>query len=121
MMQTPMAHLFKWLHVIVKRDVTLLETDPSVQYQYHKYATVVWLSAIFVVPFLSWIYNHDLGILIIIEISLYANFATEFGSMASSEAAMSGRNVVNVVTPDALPGTIAPAIIEQSPIETPRA
>jgi hypothetical protein len=67
-----------------------LEFNPKVQYNFHRVMSLIWLIAMIVVPFLK-AFNSDMAQLFIMEASLYANFATEFGAMSAALAAMNDR------------------------------
>jgi hypothetical protein len=66
--------------------------NPKHQLAFHTFMSIFWLVAMVFVPFLSTFRNwHDstiLAALLIMEVSLYANFATEFGAVSSSQAAV---------------------------------
>jgi hypothetical protein len=99
------------LLLLFKRDITRLEYDPATQYRFHFAATWLWFVAIVVVPFFPSLYAHQLPALIIQEVSLWANFATHFGSMSSALAAKAGQPPVltvsqNPINPDLLPGSV---------------
>lgn len=76
--------IFKRLLV---RNIHALEYDPHVQYRFHQSFAFLWLLCIFALPFFPVLYTHNLGTLIVQEISLYANFTTDFGSMSAALAA----------------------------------
>lgn len=56
---------------------------PEARFKFHVCMAVVWLVSMIVVPFLHW---ESVGVLAIIEVSLYANFSTELGALDSSKA-----------------------------------
>lgn len=57
--------------------------DPAVRYRFHVVMAAFWLVTMIVVPF---VLRAELVPMLILEISLYANFSTEFGAMDSSKA-----------------------------------
>jgi len=79
-------HRHGWLKHIVRG----LETDPHMQYKVHLRAVQVWLAsmvAVALVFFLDrplWI---SVSVFYLVLISLYANLATDYGSMSASMAA----------------------------------
>jgi len=80
----PLRH--GWLKFIVKD----LETNPRTQYKVHLYGVIYWLinfpliiALFFGAPTL-WL---KLGIFITLIYSIYANFATDYGSMSAAMAA----------------------------------
>lgn len=91
------------------RGIHSLEYDPKAQYRFHQIASSFWFLTMIGTPFFPSLYSNSLGILVVLEVSLYANFATEFGSMSAAEAAI--QNTSNdIIVPNALPGTIAPEV-----------
>jgi hypothetical protein len=79
---------YGWL----KRVVNGLETDPHVQYKVHLYGVVYWLVnfiAVALLFFLTPSLWQKLGVFIILEYSIYANFATDYGAMSAAMAAYS--------------------------------
>jgi hypothetical protein len=100
---------------LVRKDIHELEYEAQAQYKYHRGAAIVWLASMILILFFPPLYSNNLGILIILEVSLYANFSTEFGSMSASEAAiLIGRNQTTI-TQSANPGTIAPIVKPPEP------
>lgn len=64
-----------------------LQVDPHVQYRFHKIMSMFWIGMMCAVLFVAALHPNPAD-LFIIEASLYANFATEFGAMSSALAAM---------------------------------
>lgn len=64
------------------------ESNPKTQLKFHTIMAVVWLGAMTVIPFVPVLYGHGIAPLIIEEISLYANFATEYGAVSAAIAAI---------------------------------
>lgn len=77
---------FRFLLMLIRRDVHALEYDPAVQYKFHFNATWFWLIAMFAAPLVPALRDTWLGLLIL-EASLWANFATHFSGMSSALAA----------------------------------
>lgn len=67
------------------RSLKSLEYDPHVQYRFHQSFMFFWLIAIAGVWFAPAF--HDVAARLIMEVSLYANFATDFGAMSAALAA----------------------------------
>lgn len=77
-------------HLSVKSKVL-----PSAQHQlaFHSAMSVFWLVAMVIIPFLHTFQGGaNVAALLIMEVSLYANFATEFGSIAASQASVNTGN-----------------------------
>lgn len=102
--------IFLQIYHLFNKDLHKLEYDAKTQYNFHRIMAVAWVLAGIGVVFVPSLWSHSIGILVVLEVSLYANFATEFGSMSAAEAAMAPGASTNVVTPAALPGTVAPAV-----------
>lgn len=93
---------------LLARKVHGLEYDPHIQYRFHQTFAILWFCALWVLPFFPKLYGHSVSALIIQEISLWANFATDFGAMSAALAAGNyhcpgckcGAETV-VITPDA--------------------
>lgn len=63
------------------------ESNPYTQLRFHTIMASVWIGAMIAIPFFPALYGHGVAPLIIEEVSLYANFATEYGSMSAAIAA----------------------------------
>ncbi len=75
-----------WLRYVV----TDLETNPHTQYKVHLWGVVYWLAnfpAVTLLFFLEPALWLKLGIFITLVYSIYANFATDYGSMSAAMAA----------------------------------
>jgi hypothetical protein len=75
-----------WLRHIVRG----LEDDPHVQYKIHLRAVQVWLASMVTVAVVFTFANpfwQKVSVLYLVLISLYANLATDYGSMSASMAA----------------------------------
>jgi 1,4-dihydroxy-2-naphthoate octaprenyltransferase len=57
--------------------------DPAARYRFHVFMAWFWLATMVAVLFVHW---ESFGILAVMEVSLYANFATEFGAVDASKA-----------------------------------
>lgn len=64
------------------------ESDAGTQLRFHTIMAVVWIGAMVAIPFFPQLYGHGIAALIIEEISLYANFSTEYGAMSAAIAAL---------------------------------
>lgn len=77
------------MHGWLKHVVTDLETDPHVQYKVHFYGAIYWLvnfplvTLLFFLAPALWL---KLGVFITLVYSIYANFATDYGSMSAAMA-----------------------------------
>jgi hypothetical protein len=81
-----LPHRHGWLRHLVKG----LEDDPHVQYRVHLRAVQVWLAsmvAVSLVFFLDQPLWIRVSVFYLVLISLYANLATDYGSMSASMAA----------------------------------
>lgn len=65
------------------------------QLRFHQTMATLWLVAMLIVPFFPGFWSHSVGILIVLEVSLYANFATECGAIPSTRAAIN-TDTVNI-------------------------
>ena len=74
-----------WLKYVIKD----LETNPRTQYKVHLYGAVYWLVNF---PLITLLFFFEpalwlkLGIFITLVYSIYANFATDYGSMSAAMA-----------------------------------
>ena len=80
--------LFLPLWKMITGEEHRLAYDPKTQYSFHRTMAVFWIIFAIAVTFLPSLWSHSVGILVVLEVSLYANFATEYGSMSAAEAAM---------------------------------
>ena len=80
-------HISLIIERLLARELKSLNYDPHVQYRFHQFFMVLWSICIGAMPFFPGLYNHQIGTLIIQEISFYANFATDFGAMSAALAA----------------------------------
>jgi hypothetical protein len=73
--------------------VRRFEGDPKAQYAWHKWAMRFWLGnavaaiAVFALAPATW---RQVSVLYLVLVSLYANWATDFGAMSAAEAASEG-------------------------------
>lgn len=83
-----MKHLFKILFGAVHG----FEVDPVEQYHFHLAMTWLWLVVMIFVPNLS-VFKNDGAALLIMEVSLWANFVSHFTAVGASLAGIiaSGR------------------------------
>jgi hypothetical protein len=68
-----------------------LEYNPKTQYKVHFYAAVYWLLNFPVILFIFFAYPEvwlQVGLLVTLVYSIYANLATDYGAMSSALAAM---------------------------------
>lgn len=78
-------HVTLLLRQLVAKNIHSLEYDPRVQYRFHQFFMYVWLAGMIIV-WASGAFS-DLSARLIMEVSVYANFATDFGSMSAALAA----------------------------------
>lgn len=83
----------RWLRHIIRS----FESDPAVQYRIHMTFTYFWLVnmalALAVFLFAQGIWQRA-SVLYLVLVSLYANFATDYGAVSAAEAAAAGQAVV---------------------------
>ncbi len=69
--------------------IDMLENDGKTQARFHQFMAYAWLAAMVLVPFVpAFGYAQHLGLLLLMEISLYANFATEYGALSAAQSSM---------------------------------
>lgn len=73
------------LRRLFAKNLHALEYDPHVQYRFHQSFMFFWVIAMAGVWFMPAF--HDIAARLIMEVSLYANFATDFGAMSAALAA----------------------------------
>ncbi len=66
--------------------VRQFEEDARTQVRFHIRMAWVWAICMVILPFIPVLYGHALAALIIQEISLYANWATELGALSAAQA-----------------------------------
>lgn len=64
-----------------------LEVNAHWQFRFHGIFTVAWFFSMFVAPFIPTFAGNVAG-LVLVEVSLWANFATHFGAMSSALSAI---------------------------------
>lgn len=78
------------------RDVHLLEHDAATQYKFNRFWAIIWGLAIVAVVFPLWPHHtNDFVQLLILEVSLWANFATHFSGMSAALAAKNSTRAGN--------------------------
>ena len=104
------AHLHRpavrhlWLRHFVKG----LETDPEVQAKVHKWACVYWAANFPIVALLFFGFPHvwiAVGLLVNTFYSLYANLATDYDGLSSSQASAHAREATAAAAGVAAPPT----------------
>jgi hypothetical protein len=97
-----------WLSTLLRR----FNTDPRLQYRIHLVMTYVWvvnmIIAVLVYSFAPHVWATA-SILYLVLISLYANFATDYGAVPGSEAAISAADISVTVKKTDTAGTDGPA------------
>lgn len=84
------------LMMILFKDVNLLEHDASTQYRFNRSCALFWFVTMVGVPAVPEL-RHPMLSLLIMEASLWANFATHFAGMSSALAAKNTTKVVRDV------------------------
>lgn len=74
-----------------KSSIHNFESNPQTQFKFHLRMTVFWVITMVAIPFVPALYGHGIAPLIIEEISLYANAATEYGAMSAAIAAQGSK------------------------------
>ena len=70
--------------------------NPKHQLAFHTFMSGFWLIMMIIIPFIHTFQgSSNLAALLIMEVSLYANFATEFGSIAATQASVNTEVTVN--------------------------
>lgn len=72
--------------MLVTKDIHNLEYDPKTQYRFHRAWALFWFTTMLIVPFFNSL-RSSIPALLILEASLWANFATHFGAMSAALAA----------------------------------
>ena len=77
--------------MMVTTDIHNLEYDAKTQYKFHRTWAILWFITMLIVPFFSSL-RASIAALLILEASLWANFATHFGGMSAALAAKDTTN-----------------------------
>ena len=80
----------KPLFMFAVRDIHNLEFDAETQYRFHRLWAIFWFATMLVVPFFHTL-RTSIPALLILEASLWANFATHFGGMSAALAAKTSK------------------------------
>jgi hypothetical protein len=78
--------------MFIKRDVHALEYNASTQYRFNQAWAWFWFATMLIVPFVP-VLRSSLAALLILEASLWANFATHFSGMSSALASKNSNEV----------------------------
>lgn len=65
-----------------------LSVDPSWQFKFNSFFSMLWLGSMILVIFFPFLYGHTISALIIEEVSLWANFASHFGALGANLSAI---------------------------------
>jgi hypothetical protein len=82
------------------KDIGRLEHDPNSQYRFNRFWAIFWFLQMPMIALLLILFNHlwiEISIFYVTEASLWANFATHFGSMSSSLAAINTTKTVTAI------------------------
>ena len=82
------------------KDINRLEHDAVAQYKFNRFWAAIWFCTLITIPFVPTLYAHSVSVLIVQEVSLWANFATHFGAMSGALAAMNTSKRVNDISDD---------------------
>jgi hypothetical protein len=97
------------LYHLVKNDVHKLEYDPKAQFEFHRRMSFFWVSnflgVLIVYAFFGGIWAK-LSVLYLVLVSLYANFATDYGAMPGSHAAIKADEIQAKQLNDVLPTSV---------------
>ncbi len=77
-----------FLHVLHPRFIQQFQDDAKTQVKFHIIMAWVWFAVGCLIPFFPVLYGYALPALLIQEISLYANWATELGALAAAQASL---------------------------------
>ena len=83
---------------LFRNDVHKLEYDPKAQFEFHRRMSAFWVCNFFLVIVVHQFFDHfwnTVSVLYLILVSLYANFATDYGAMPSSHAALKSDEVAD--------------------------
>lgn len=94
-------HHHQWLINIVVRFIKNAEDDAATQIRIHKIFTVFWIVNFFAV-LLVYSFLPDFwqkaSVLYLVLVSLYANFATDYGALTASQGALSALHAAEKLT-----------------------
>jgi len=85
--RTPLVMRHGWLRHFIKD----LEYNPKTQYKVHLVAMWIWTASMLTVVLVFFLASHFwalVSVLYLVCISLYANWATDYGAMSAALAAM---------------------------------
>lgn len=71
--------------MLIRRDIHALEYSASTQYRFNQVWAWLWFTTMVIVPFIP-VLRESIAALLILEASLWANFATHFGGMSAALA-----------------------------------
>ena len=84
------------MYHLVKNDVHKLTYDPISQFDFHRRMSFFWICNAGLVGLVYFFLNstwQKFSVMYLIYVSLYANFATDYGAMPSSHAAIKGDEI----------------------------
>ena len=83
------------------KDINRLEHDPVAQYKFNRFWAAIWFMSMIGLLYPLWPHNiQTFTSLLILEVSLWANFATHFGAMSAALAAMNTSQRVENISDD---------------------
>ena len=84
------------LYHLLKNDVHKLEYDPKAQFEFHRRMSFFWIFNVVIVLGLDLALNpfwQKISIVYLTLVSLYANFATDYGALPGAHAAIRGDEI----------------------------
>jgi hypothetical protein len=100
-------------HGIFRLFIKDLETNPHAQYSVHKWGSFYWLlnlPAVALVFFFAQAIWLKWGVFVILEYSIYANLATDYGAMSAAMAAYSDHQLPPIPAEPAVIVPVSPKI-----------
>lgn len=85
------------LLMFIKRDIHALEYNAATQYKFNQAWAWFWFTTMLIVPFIP-VLRVSIAALLILEASLWANFATHFGGMSAALASKNSSTAAKAVT-----------------------
>ena len=85
------------LTMFLVRDIGNLEHSAVTQYKFNRFWSAIWFVSLVSIPFIPKLYDYNIGTMLVLEVSLWANFATHFSGMSSAIAGMNTTKTVDNV------------------------
>ena len=71
-----------------------LSVDPLWQFKFNAFFSVLWLISMVIIPFIPFLWGNSVAALIIVEVSLWANFASHFGALGANLSSIISDNQI---------------------------